>query len=71
MTENATEARKGRGVGEPVAAPKDAPEDTATGFAVYDRTLARFVGPVHTDRPSRSDADKAVAEGHVAAVVRV
>lgn len=51
--------------------PEDAPEAAATGYAVYDRTLGQFVGPVSTSKPSRSDADKAVRKGHRAAVVRV
>lgn len=52
-------------------APKDAAEDVATGYAVYDRTLARYVGGVTTDKPSKSDAAKLVAKGHRHAIVRV
>lgn len=54
---------------EPVEAPDDVDEDTATGYAVYDRTLARFVTPVTTDKPS--SPAKAVAKGHSYKVVRV
>lgn len=52
-------------------APEDAPDDVATGYAVYDRTLARYVGPVTSKRPSKGDAAKLVGKGHTAAVVRV
>lgn len=55
----------------PFQAPEDVSEDIATGYAVYDRTLGRYIGPVHDKRPSKSEAGKAVTEGHVAAVVRV
>lgn len=56
---------------EPVDAPDDVADDVATGYAVYDRTLGRFVTPVSTDKPSSSDARKAVAKGHSYATVRV
>lgn len=52
-------------------APKDAPDELATGYAVYNRTLGRFVGGVQDKRPSKADASKAVPKGHTAAVVRV
>lgn len=65
MTENPTEAP------ELAPAPEDAPDESATGYAVYDRTLRRYVGGVTTDKPSASDARKLVGKGHTAAVVRV
>lgn len=52
-------------------APDDVPEGTATGYAVYDRTLGRFVGGVSKDKPSRSDAAAAVDKGNAYKVVRV
>jgi hypothetical protein len=52
-------------------APKDVSEDIATGYAVYDRTLGRYFGPVSEKKPSKTDAGKQVAKGHTAAVVRV
>lgn len=57
-------------------APFDAPadrsdDDGATGYAVYNRTLGRFVGPVTDKRPSAAVAKRAVPDGHVHAVVRV
>lgn len=50
-------------------APADA--DPGSGYAVYDRTLGRYVGGVTADKPSKRDADKLVGNGHIAAVVRV
>lgn len=52
-------------------APEDVSEELATGYAVYNRTLGRFVGSVSDKRPTKTDARKAVPEGHTAAVVRV
>jgi hypothetical protein len=49
--------------------PADVPEDAATGYAVYNRTLGQFVQGVHADKPR--DASKRVPKGHAAAVVRV
>lgn len=67
MTEQTTEAPEA-----PFEAPEDAAEDVATGYAIYDRTLGQYVGPVKRDgKPSASDARKAVGEGHVHAIVRV
>lgn len=59
-----------RGVGRPVQAPEDVSADDRTGYAVYDRTLGRFVSEVTTDKPSDEDA-KAAAKGHPYAVVAV
>lgn len=56
---------------DPVDAPDDVDADAAKGYAVYDRTLGRFVGGVTADKPSASDARKLVAEGHSHKVVRV
>lgn len=64
-------AEKAKGVGEPVDAPEDVAAKEATGYAVYDRTIGQYVGDRTTSKPSQEDADKAVPEGHVAAVVRV
>lgn len=53
----------------------DAPEASevaATGYAIYDRTLGQYVGPVHRDKaPTAEDARSAVPKGHKAVVVRV
>ncbi len=54
---------------EPTDAPDDAPDATATGWAVYDRTLGRFVTGVTPDKPTKP-AD-AVSKGHAYKVVRV
>lgn len=54
---------------EPYAAPKDADESVATGYAVYDRTLGRYVTGVTVDKPGKPAS--AVAEGHSYKVVRV
>lgn len=54
---------------EPFDAPKDVDERFATGYAVYDRTLGRYVGGVTKDKPSKPR--EAVAEGHAYKVVRV
>jgi hypothetical protein len=56
---------------EPGDAPKDVAEDTASGYAVYDRTLRRYVTGVTKDKPSDKDARAAVAEGHAYRTVRV
>ena len=52
-------------------APDDVAETEATGWAVYDRTLGRFVGGKLTDKPTSSAASKLVDEGHSTKVVRV
>lgn len=52
-------------------APDDVDEGIATGYAVYNRTLGRYVGPVVDKKPSKADANKRVAKGHTTAVVRV
>lgn len=52
----------------------DAPADVegdGTGYAVYDRTLGQYVTAVTRDKPSSSDARKAVRKGHKYAVVKV
>lgn len=71
MTENTTEntAPPSSAAAPMFEAPADA--DPGSGYAVYDRTLGRYVGGVTTDKPSKRDADKLVGNGHVAAVVRV
>lgn len=51
-------------------APADIDEDRATGWAVYDHQLARFVGGVTADRPD-AKARKAAAGDHPTSVVRV
>lgn len=51
-------------------APDDAADDVAKGYAVYDRTLGRFVTGVTPDKPSISEARKS-ARGHTVKVVRV
>lgn len=52
-------------------APEDIGADAATGYAVFNRTLGQYVPGVDRDKPSKSQADKRVPEGHTAAVVRV
>ena len=54
-----------------MAAPADAAEDVAKGYAVFNRTLGQYVPGVLDKRPSGRDAAKRVPEGHTAAVVRV
>ena len=71
MSETPTQAPEAPEDDHLAAAPKDAPEGEATGYAVYDRTLGQFVGSVSKDKPSQAKADKVVREGHTAAVVRV
>lgn len=53
-------------------APKDAGSKEATGYAVYDRTLGQFVGPVvqGTTKITQEDA-QARAPRSTVAVVRV
>lgn len=51
-------------------APADAADDTASGYAVYDRVLGRFVGGKSAEKPKAADA-KAAAAGHTYKVVRV
>lgn len=63
-------AKRSKGVGEPVPAPKDAPEETRTGYAVYDRTLGRYVSEVTPGKPSAKDA-RAAAKGHPHTIVAV
>lgn len=70
MSENTTEDTQAPDDGL-AKVPADAPESSATGYAVYDRTLGQFVGSVTRDKPSQAKADKAVRKGHTAAVVRV
>lgn len=67
-TNEATATRKG--VGEPVDAPEDVADDARTGYAVYDRTLARYVTEVSTGKPSAKDAN-AAANGHPHKIVAV
>lgn len=52
-------------------APADAAEGTATGYAVYNRTLGQYVAGVEAKKPSASQAAKRVPDGHTVAVVRV
>jgi hypothetical protein len=51
-------------------APKDAPEGTSKGWAVYNRTLGQYVGPVTTDKPT-TEAAQALAPRHTVAIVAV
>lgn len=67
MTDTSPES----GAAELAPAPEDTSDELATGYAVYDRTLARYVTGVTKDKPSKSAADKAVGKGHTAAIVRV
>lgn len=60
-----------KGVGEPVDAPEDVKSAESVGFAIFDRTVGQYVTSPDKSKPSQEDADKAVPEGHVAAVVRV
>jgi hypothetical protein len=55
----------------PGTAPADIDADKATGYCVYDETLARFVGGVHTDRKAAQAAAKDGPESHSLKVVRV
>lgn len=52
-------------------APSDVDEATATGYAVYNRTLGQFVPGVEKRKPTSAQATKRVPDGHTAAVVRV
>lgn len=66
-----TEAKPGRrGVGVRLPAPKDVSEEARTGYAVYDRTLGRYVTEVTKAKPSAKDA-KAAAGDHPYAIVAV
>lgn len=71
MSENPQEAPEAPQEDTLAKAPKDAPEGSSTGYAVYDRTLGQFVGSVTREKPSQAKADKVVRKGHTAAVVRV
>lgn len=51
-------------------APRDAPDATAKGYAVYDRVLRRYVGGVTTDKPSKSAVRELVGD-HSYRTVRV
>lgn len=68
-----TEAERAEAVAErPLHdAPDDIDSDVATGYAVFNRTLGQYAPGVERDKPSKSQADKRVPEGHTAAVVRV
>lgn len=51
----------------------DVPDDVKaaerTGYAVYDRILRQYVGPVHRDgKPSAADAAQLAGHEHVAIV---
>lgn len=59
---------EGRTLSDP---PADVDEATATGYAVYNRTLGQYVAGVEAKRPTSSQASKRVPDGHSAAVVRV
>lgn len=52
-------------------APKDVPQDEATGYAIYNRTLGQYVPGVHPDRPTASAITKALPKGHRGSAVRV
>lgn len=52
--------------------PDDAPEETATGHALYNRTLGQYVGPVvHGEDKPKREAFPDVPKGHRAVIVRV
>lgn len=51
-------------------APADAADDVATGYAVYDRQLGRYVTGVTKAKPSKADARKAAGD-HPHAIVKV
>lgn len=72
MTEATTEATTDDLRPPQFDAPKDAPSNTAVGFAVYDRTMGQYVGPVvhGKSKPSQEDA-QARAPRSTVAVVRV
>lgn len=49
--------------------PEDVKSAERTGYAVYDRVLAQFVGPVHRDgKPSAADAAELAGHSNVAVV---
>lgn len=52
------------------ALPEDAADDVATGYAVYDQQLGRFVGGVTKSKPSKAEARK-LAQDHDHGIVRV
>lgn len=54
-----------------VPAPKDVPEDDATGWAVYNTTIGQYVSPVTKAKPSAAEARKFLPKGHTHRVVRV
>lgn len=68
MSENTPEATEEEGV--LFDAPKDAPEESATGYAVYDRTLGQYVGPKATDK-SKAKPHGDRIKGHRYTTVRV
>lgn len=52
-------------------APADVPAGESVGYAVYDRVLRQYVGPVHRDtKPTNAQAKEAAGHDQVA-VVRV
>lgn len=55
------------------AVPDDVKAADSTGYAVYDRTVGQYVGPVKhgRDKPTEAEIAAAVPEGHEHAVVRV
>lgn len=59
--------------GKPVAqkAPANAKDADATGYAVYDETLAQFTSSVYADRKDAEAARKDGPESHSLKVVRV
>jgi hypothetical protein len=71
MSENTPEATAADPGTDLPDVPEDAPEGDAIGYAVYDLTLAQYVGGVVPDKPSRADAKAQVQEGHEFKVIRV
>lgn len=52
-------------------APDDIDDDAATGHAVYDETLMRYVGPVHRSGKPSAKAVRELVGDHPHTVVRV
>lgn len=51
-------------------APKDVEEGSETGYALYDRTLGQYVGPVAKTKAKASEG-VTKAKGHTYTTVRV
>ncbi len=61
---------KRAGIGPLFDSPADR-EEGATGYAVYDRTLGRYVGTVTPEEPTKDAVKAVVPAGHAYKVVRV